>query len=73
VDRAAERAKAGERRPLAQLAAGDRDAAGKKQPGQPAHADPADADQVNRAQILGCEHVRLHTPTNIILQSSPCH
>ena len=31
----------------AQLAAGDRDAPGEQQPGQAAHADPADADQVH--------------------------
>ena len=36
---------------IPELAAGHRDAAGEQEPGQAAHADPADADQVHRAQL----------------------
>jgi hypothetical protein len=57
VDGAAERAQPGQRRPLAQLAAGDRDAAGEQEPGQPTHAHPADPDEVDRTKILGGELV----------------
>ncbi len=50
---AAERPQAGQGGPLAQFAAGDRQAPGEEESGQAAHPDSAHPDQVDVAQVLG--------------------